>query len=441
MSLSAKVICLIACHGGSADHFTTFAENLIQEGYEVQVYASNLVVKKFQDRNIRAIPFALEGLSSVEESVLADQIAKSCRHVSVVLTDVGHSFDEKLQKSLKDKAPNVLRLSYYDNPEPEVPGGYSAVAAKVMKASQGVLFANANLATIPLYQGSGRKTHVSVNKRVGIGYYPLAQAEKIVNRRKEERDLVRDLFLKKQGLSENGQKILVYFGGNNEEYFTKAFPAFLDFLSQTMQTHDLSNHVIVLQQHPAAKISGRDQALLTERLKKQGEDSKAPQIILSQESTEDMQVVADAALYYQTSMGPVFALAGIPTIQVAHKTYPDVLVRGKLCPSVTNASDFANAIDQLRTQELSEETRREIFESLGLQKEWFSILKNALLQERTNAGMVQFKNVGKSVLSNKLKTAWNSFYSSGVILYQKIREPQIETSPVIESERKDLSNT
>jgi hypothetical protein len=66
MSLSAKVICLIACHGGSADHFAIFAENLIQEGYEVQVYASNLVVKKFQDRNIHAIPFALEGLSSVE---------------------------------------------------------------------------------------------------------------------------------------------------------------------------------------------------------------------------------------------------------------------------------------------------------------------------------------------------------------------------------------
>lgn len=422
MSLSAKIVCLIACHGGSADHFTVFAENFIREGYEVQVYASDLVVKKFQDRNIRAIPFTLEGLSSVEETDLADQIAKSCRQSSVVLTDVGHPFDEKLQKALKDSAPQVLRLSYYDNPEPEVPGGYSAVAAKVMKASQGVLFANANLEKIPLYQGNGKKINIPVSKRSGIGYYPIAQAEKISNRREEDRPFLRTQFLESQGLSENGQKILVYFGGNNEEYFTKAFPAFLSFLSETVEKEDLSNQVIILQQHPGAKISGRDQKLLEAWMETQKGNAKSPLIVLSQKSTEDMQVLADAALYYQTSMGPIFALSGVPVIQVAHKTYPDVLVRGKLCPSVTNACDFAKAIRSLQSQELSEEMRSKIFQSLGLHKNWFSILKKVLLEDKTELQNLRLKNVQNGLFSSKIKLAWDSCYLIGSQIYQRISQ-------------------
>lgn len=426
MSLSAKIICLIACHGGPADHFAVFAENLVQEGYEVQVYASDLVVKKFQDRNIRAISFSLDGLSREEESALASQITKSCSQASVVLTDVGHPFDEKLQQMFKEKAPEVLRLSYYDNPEPEVLGGYSQVAAKVMKASQGVLFANANLEKTPLYQGTGKAINIPKNKKIGIGYYPLAQAEKIANLRKEQRDLLRENFFKKQELSETGQKALVYFGGNNEEYFTKAFPAFLEFLSQTIQKEDLSNQLIILQQHPGAKIAGRDQKLLESWLKEHEGDMNSPQVIISQESTEDMQVLADAALYYQTSMGPIFALAGIPTIQVAHKTYPDVLVRGKLCPSVTNASDFAKAICHLQPQEISEEMRRSIFQSLGLQKDWFSSLKKALLQEKEQVGAFHLRNIEKNLFSSKVKIAWDSFSAAGKQLYQRIRQPQPE---------------
>ena len=58
-----------------------------------------------------------------------------------------------------------------------------------------------------------------------------------------------------------------------------------------------------MQQHPGAKIAGRDQKLLESWLKEHEGDMNSPQVIISQESTEDMQVLADAALYYQTSMG------------------------------------------------------------------------------------------------------------------------------------------
>jgi hypothetical protein len=378
MSLSAKVICFVACHGGPADHFSVFSEKLIQEGCTVQVYAADSMVKKFQDRNIPATSFHLEGITSVEEEVLAKKIAESCKKAFVLLTDVGHSFDERLQKALQEKAPEVLRLSYYDNSEPEVPGGYSEIAAKVMKASQGVLFANAHLATSPLYQGKGKQIELPLEKRVGVGYYPIAQAEKIAKRRQKEKASLKSQFFKKQGIVEKDQKVFVYFGGNNEEYFKSAFPSFLNFLSQSMKKEDLSNQVMVLQQHPGAKILGRDRKLLELWLNTHEKDGKAPRIVLSQDSTEDMQVLADAALYYQTSMGPIFALAGIPIIQVAHETYLDVLVRGKLCPSVTNASEFFKAISEISPQKLSKEKEQVILQSLGLQENWFSVLQTNL---------------------------------------------------------------
>lgn len=380
MSLTTTAICLIACHGGPADHFATFAENLTREGYKVEVYASGPALKKFQDRHIEVMmSFNPDNLSVQAGIDLATQIAKRCANASVVLTDLGHSFDMTLQKALATEAPQVLRLTYYDNPEPYVPGGYSNVAGEVMFAAQKVLFANANLQESSIYQEPNKEIKLSENARVGVGYYPIAQADKLTIRRKEEHDKLRAQFLAKHGLEDRGQKVLVYFGGNNEEYFTKAFPAFLKFLSKG----NLSNIVIVLQQHPGAKSQNRDRYQVESWVKEYGKAANSPRVVVSDEATDQMQVVADGALYYQTSMGPLFALAGIPTIQVAHETYSDILVRNGLCPSVTNPTDFITAIAAIKPVEVSEMQRRTIYKGLGIREDWFELFKQALQTSST----------------------------------------------------------
>ena len=131
--IPSAIVCFIACHGGAADHFATYAETLTKRGYDVQIYATGPALKKFQERGITVkSSFSLDNLTSEEEDNLARIIAKTCSGASIVLTDVGHVFDVKIQKALSLPAIKASRLAYYDNPEPFVPGGYSSTAAEVM---------------------------------------------------------------------------------------------------------------------------------------------------------------------------------------------------------------------------------------------------------------------------------------------------------------------
>jgi len=379
MSLSAIAIYLIACHGGPADHFATFAEKLVEDGYEVQVCASGAALEKFQDRKIQVqMPFNPDNLSKTQEADLASQIAKICSKASVVLTDVGHSFDVTLQKALAVDAPELLRLAYYDNPEPYVPGGYSGVAAEVMWVAKKVLFANANLENHSLYQQTNVETKLPIEDRVGIGYYSVEQAEKIAAKRLDSHDAMRAQLFSKHGLEEKRQKVLVYFGGCNEEYFKNALPAFLGFLSEGMNHADLSNIVVVMQQHPRAKIKNTDGQQIGTWIKEHSAIATAPKMIVSDGTSDDVQLFADGALYYQTSMSPQFALAGIPMVQVGHETYEDALVKDGLCPSVTCASDFVKVVNEIKPVTVSEEMRRTIYRSLGIREDWYQILKLAL---------------------------------------------------------------
>ena len=103
---------------------------------------------------------------------------------------------------------------------------------------------------------------------------------------------------------------------------------------------------------------------------------KSIPIILSNWNTDDAQIVADAALYYQTSMGPLFALANIPAIQVGHDIYADILVRNNLCQTATTAADFAFALSKL--EEHTPVDRAIILDGLGISADWFERLKIAL---------------------------------------------------------------
>ena len=338
MALLAAIgaVCLIACHGAPADHFATFAEHLSKEKALVKIYASGPALSKFEQRGIKVtFPFCVDGISSEEEDVLAQQIAKACSSESVVITDLGHAFDIKLQKALADHAGSVTRFAYYENPESYVPGGYSVRAAAVIQEAQGVLFANANLAEAPIFEEPGKVIDLTNQKRIGIGYYPIDQGEKMIQRRLKDRAPLRKTLLSKLGMSDTGQRILVYFGGNNDAYFSKAFPAFLQLLEDGIAKSDLSQTVILFQQHPGAKSLNLDGAKMSDWIRANEQKAWAPKVKMSCLSSDEAQVLADAALYWQTSMGPLWALAGIPAIQVGHETFEDILVRNRWAPSIS----------------------------------------------------------------------------------------------------------
>jgi hypothetical protein len=364
---TVAAFCFIACHAGPADHFSTFAQALGQRGYPVQVYGNGEALKKFQERQITQVA----AFSMNEEGVL--QIAKRCDEKTVIITDLGDPFDIELQKFLALYATKSLRLTYYDNPEAFVPGGYSTVAAKVMLAAQGVLFANAHLALQPIYETPTKSIELPLIRRVGVGYFPISAAEEMGLRRLKERESKRSALLDKYGLLEQGQKILVYVGGNNEEYYTKAFPAFLQMLSQIKDV----NALVLFQQHPGAREKNRDGDLILEWKKKQGQQQTIP-FLVSEMSSDEVQVLADAMLYYQTSMGPRFVLSGIPTIQVGDAVYEDILVRHGLCVAATDDASFRDGLSDLTRDYALEAHYEALLHALSFRPDWINCLEQSV---------------------------------------------------------------
>lgn len=351
-SMVAVSLCFVALHGGPADHFATFAEELNKKGQIVQIYANGAALKKFQDRKIQnVIPFTIDDTDSA-----AVTLAKKCADFATVITDIGHPFDIELHKALKQNAPKTFRVCYYDNPESEVPGEYSVIAKQVMQLADRVLLANANLTE---YEGFD----IPFNKRKGIGYYPLHQVEKLAIRRGDEHDLLRAKFLKSLNLNDQGQKILVYVGGNNSVFFNKAFPAFLKILKNNAK--ELTNHIILYQRHPSAKVE--DLVVCVPWKEEVEKEQLGIRFEISKLSSEESLILGDTILYYQTSMAPQFLLLGIPTIQIGHAVFEDLLIQKRLCQSVTPDSDFAKALTGCAQKNIEADV---VTKGLGLKEDW-----------------------------------------------------------------------
>lgn len=365
---------LIACHGGPAKHFINFAKHLTSIGHNVQIYASGPALKVFQESELPSVnAFSLE---DGNQERVAKEIAQKCNQASLVITDVGHTFSIVMQQALAHFSPKTKRIAYYDNPEVYVPGGYSQVASEVMNLAQQVWFANTKLVSLPVYNDH-QEIEIPSHKRLGIGYYPLEQAQHIKKTRAENYADARADFLAKHDLIDSNQKILVYTGGNNEEYFNEAFPACLDFFTMLSKEQDLSNCIILLQQHPGAKKENNDGNRALQWLNDNRSNSNAPKLFVSDIKTDEALIFADAILYHQTSMGPQFVLAQIPTIQIAHKRYKDILVRNNLCFSVTNQYELKNSLEQLKKAQ-NQHSEKIVKQGLGIDENWTMRIEQAI---------------------------------------------------------------
>ncbi len=234
---------------------------------------------------------------------------------------------------------------YYDNPESFVPGGYSENVARSLEHQvDGVIFANRHLVHGP--------------EDYALGYYPLEDVTKLIEKRKQR--------------EQNGKPVLLYIGGANEVYYKEAFPHFLDLLSNS----SISNCTLLFQQHPRAKYEGnRDLHVLESIIPKLNNI----QVVVSDKPLLEAAVNADCILYSQSSAAPKFVLAKIPTIQVAKTPYPDILVRNGIIPCATTVSE----LERMESLTLETQDVERTLDALGVDPEWennlITLLKRNLL--------------------------------------------------------------
>lgn len=386
--------CFVCCHPAPAAHFADFSQALAQSDIVCDFKAAETAYSTLKGRAIPVEDFyipALVGtipplsqLPDEDAERLAESVAASCSTARVVITDVGSSFAARVQKKLAEKHPEILRVAYYDNPESYVPGGYSETAAKVMDQAQVILFANANLAKSLIYSQPGVAMNLSDKRCVGLGNSSLPQE---VAKLKEARAIEKETgaqraeFLRKHGIEDRGQRIAVYMGGANDVYFDYALPHFLNILPSKGETDPLAQTTIFIQQHPRAVIEGNKDGKLLEMWKaKLG--AAAPEVVLSKVKFDEAVVVADAAMYYQTTANVKCLLGGINTFQVAYDTqkarhvpFDDVLTRNRLCAKTVTQDEFLQALEQ-KPAPIDEE--RVYTELLGINREWQRILTSLL---------------------------------------------------------------
>ncbi len=380
-SLSAKTIVIVS-HPGPGRHW---ADLLAKAETECTVIAAEEGAKELSKRGIPFTYFyqdsrSIKSLDEKEADQLAETVVTMCKESDCVITECGHSFAVRVEQKLEKIAPHIERVVYYDNPEPFVPGGYSEYTSKQIHYANAVLFANKKLVGETILANSSEVINLIGKRTAGLGYYPLEEIEKIKQMRSRNQLEYRKAFFDLHGLKDNGQKIVVYFGGANEEYYDHAFPAFCTIIKTLVHKGELTNTLFVIQQHPRARIEGnRDIARL----------NGSPHFVVSKEKDSDaMLSLADAVLYYQTSAAPKFVLSGIPTIQIGHALYVDVAVSSGLVSNATTSQTFLKIYNSLNLSPLTNDQLLMLQDKVGISEHWPSHLNHFLEEVSRNRKIV-----------------------------------------------------
>jgi hypothetical protein len=184
--------------------------------------------------------------------------------------------------------------------------------------------------------------------------------------RAQKQGEIQEVFLTDNNLTElKNPKIITYIGGNNEVYFDKALPAFIKFIDESIINRlDLSNLCFNFHFHPGSKKEHKDKDLILKLMEKYKTDPGFPKIFFS-ENLDNALILADTIFYHQTSMSPLFLLAGIKCAQVGHEAFPEILLKQDLIQSITNSEDFAQYISDLSSK-TSPLPKEKIMEVLGI---------------------------------------------------------------------------
>lgn len=372
-------VCFVACHPAAGAHFADFYYELTKQGrVRCRMVATEKAAEELARRKVPVHDFfygkqskTLKDLPEDEQEQLAASVAKICSTARWVITDLGQEFSAKVQDKLAERYPHIVRIAYYDNPEPFVPGGYSTTAAKVIQKAQAVLFANAKLAGVPLYSTPDQPIDLSGKQLIGLGYGNFQEIQDL-----REKRVSAHLSLKKSLLQPNTSSLAVYFGGANDVYYGQAFPRFLEILSESAQAEDLSSLTILVQQHPRSILEGNRDGMLLHEWKKTA-SPKAPKVAISSSPFNDALTAADLALYYQTGAAAKFMLVGVPTAQIGHEPFKDLLVRNGFCPAINESNQFLDLFKNFPTSP-TEETHNKILNESGIDPSWADNLADVL---------------------------------------------------------------
>lgn len=303
--LEAKHCVFIAFHPGAKQHLQAMQSACQEEGWECT----------FIDQK--------EGLEAAD-------IATRCIGANSVVAEVGDPFCKDILSELAEVDPSVKRIIYYDNPEEYVPGGYSktydAIANQKVDA---IFFANEHLAKLEKRAPS-----------YGVGYYLLEKVEDI-NKLQERKSELKQQFFEAHALQGDYENILLYIGGANKVYYDSAFPHFLSILLSLGKDIKMQKTLVILQQHPRSGV----EKLVYDDCEKVFKE-KGIHLCLSTSPILEVAAFATTTLYYQTSLAPCLALAGIPLIQIGHESYEDCLVKSKMVPFIHTKEQLLSVLSQ-----------------------------------------------------------------------------------------------
>lgn len=362
-------VCLITLHPNSAHHFAQFAQELDKAHISWQILAAENAEAILRQKKIAHKKISiwmnkkeLKNLSTQEKVAIAKLTAKECKKAKIVIADISEPFIAYVHHELS-LVSSAKRYIYYDNPEPYVPGEYSRCFQALLNTRpDGVIFANRHLADETLFGEHQEPLECSHLDKVGLGFYPLEEAQKLKEFR-ENKDFLRSKLFKKLGIRDEKQKILLYLGGANSSYFDEAFPFFLTALEESARDPFFENILFLLQQHPRAKEESLDLYALF---------AKALPFQVFQSPLSPLEAIAcsDLTYYYQTSMVPYILLGGCPLLQVSATPFEDLGVRLNLVESVHEIASLPMMSVRAIAKAHTEVSLKVVEEEVGYQEDW-----------------------------------------------------------------------
>lgn len=377
MSLFARQphVCFVTLHPGPAHHFAEFTKILSETGVPFEIYAGDFAETVLREKkiphkriNVWTKKAKISELEQNESALIAKLLAHKVANTKVVITDISEKLMQQLLKELNDLGSKASKYVYYDNPQPFVNSCYSQLLEGLVKERPtGVIFANQNLARSPILLSQNEQIEFSDVEKIGIGFTPLNELDKLQELQKEKKSIRKKLFQKLK-MHDVNQKVFLYLGGASSSYFQKGFPLFMQQISDQKNKSFFENNLLLLQQHPRAISQGNADANYIV-------NHKTP-CFLSPLTTLESLSISDLTYYYQTSMSPKLLMGHYPLVQIASESDQDELVRAGLLPQSPTASTLIPA-SQVALQEDSQVISSEkIQEIIGFSDNW----KNLFIQ-------------------------------------------------------------
>lgn len=368
-------VCLVTLHPGPANHFADLTRVLKENGISFEIYAGDNAEKVLREQKVphKRISIwsknsSIGTLPQKEIEPIAKLLAHKISSSKLILTDISEDLIVALHNELKALNSKAARFVYYDNPESWVCKDYSdKLKATLEQGVTGVLFANQNLASSQIFCSDKEEIDLSSLKTFGIGFCSTSEIKKLSLLREKKQKIRKKLFSKLK-IDDLNQKVLVYLGGASSSYFEEGFPFFLNLLNKNKDHEFFDSSLLLLQQHPRAKMMGNhDEELLN--------DNSLP-LAVSPLTTLESLSISDLTYYFQTSMAPKLLLTNVSLLKVAPEGAQDTCSKESLVSFASSDCDFLTKSQETIGKTLNDEDKERLYQLMGYSSSWDELFLN-----------------------------------------------------------------